>query len=418
MFGWNNSDSTKNIENGFCCPDTFKKRLAEERRRSERTGKPFSVMSMDVEQLKEKYTTRNDCDLKLFRKKITEIVKKNCRTIDIKTWGNGNELKIMLPETSENEANIFKEKMLSRYDEGAKENKHKIELFDMRRIIDITTYPEFVFGNERSGETVRNKKNGTKGHVRQLFFRKGTAEGRPPASGMSGAGARAWALYADLKNEGVYYDYSGLVKRVVDVIGAIVGILLFMPAILIFAIAIKMTSRGPVFFKQERIGFMGQKFMLFKFRTMYHGCDDETHKTYVKNLIKNQMEKCEKEESEKKVYKIENDDRITSVGRFLRKSSMDELPQFYNVLRGDMSLVGPRPPIAYEVGEYQTWHLRRVLEAKPGITGLWQVKGRSRTSFDEMVRMDILYVNNRSLWLDIKILIQTCLVVMNGKGAY
>jgi lipopolysaccharide/colanic/teichoic acid biosynthesis glycosyltransferase len=122
--------------------------------------------------------------------------------------------------------------------------------------------------------------------------------------------------------------------------------------------------------------------------------------------------------SQKRIYKIRDDPRVTLVGRFLRKTSVDEFPQFINVLRGDMSLVGPRPPIPYELENYDIWHRRRVLELKPGITGLWQVQGRSKTSFDEMVRLDMKYIKERSLWLDIKILLQTPFAVFAGKGAY
>jgi lipopolysaccharide/colanic/teichoic acid biosynthesis glycosyltransferase len=145
---------------------------------------------------------------------------------------------------------------------------------------------------------------------------------------------------------------------------------------------------------------------------MYVNSDPTIHKEYVQRLIDKKANEADG------MYKIKHDPRVTSVGRFIRKSSIDEFPQFINVLRGDMSLVGPRPPIPYEFDSYSLWHRRRVLEARPGITGAWQVDGRSRTTFDEMVRMDIRYMRNQSFWLDTKILLKTPLAVFRGEGAF
>jgi len=150
---------------------------------------------------------------------------------------------------------------------------------------------------------------------------------------------------------------------------------------------------------------------------MYVNGDDRIHREYVTNLIKGNLDKINKGDEEKPLYKMIDDPRITPVGKIIRKTSIDELPQFFNVLKGEMSLVGPRPPIPYEVEKYEPWHLRRILEVKPGITGLWQVDGRSKTSFDDMVRLDLRYVQNWSLWLDLKILLKTVKAVIWSKGA-
>jgi lipopolysaccharide/colanic/teichoic acid biosynthesis glycosyltransferase len=200
--------------------------------------------------------------------------------------------------------------------------------------------------------------------------------------------------------------------------GALAGIILFSPMLLVIALLIKITSCGPILFRQSRMGFLGKKFTFLKFRSMYADCSEARHREYVTNLIKKNIEALQQEPECKPLYKMNKDPRITPFGHFLRKSSLDELPQLFNVLKGDMSLVGPRPPIPYEVEKYENWHFRRVLEVKPGITGLWQVEGRSSTTFDEMVRLDIAYVNNFSLWLDLKILFKTIWVVFSGKGAY
>jgi lipopolysaccharide/colanic/teichoic acid biosynthesis glycosyltransferase len=150
---------------------------------------------------------------------------------------------------------------------------------------------------------------------------------------------------------------------------------------------------------------------------MYVNNDPEVHRRYVQTLIRPQ-ERRSVSAGPSSVYKMTNDPRVTPLGRFLRKTSLDELPQFINVLKGDMSLVGPRPPIPYEFENYDTWHRRRVLEAKPGITGLWQVMGRSRTTFDEMVRLDLQYIRDQSFWLDLKILVKTPVAVLSGSGAH
>jgi lipopolysaccharide/colanic/teichoic acid biosynthesis glycosyltransferase len=173
-----------------------------------------------------------------------------------------------------------------------------------------------------------------------------------------------------------------------------------------------------VLFRQTRVGQYGAPFVFFKFRSMSVNNDPAIHREYVKSLIRGAAEKGPVDETGAGVYKLTKDPRVTRVGAFLRKTSLDELPQLCNVLKGEMSLVGPRPAIPYEVEAYSAWHRRRVLEAKPGITGLWQVKGRSRVSFDEMVRLDVRYASSRSLWLDIKTLAQTPAAVLFGQGAH
>jgi lipopolysaccharide/colanic/teichoic acid biosynthesis glycosyltransferase len=155
-----------------------------------------------------------------------------------------------------------------------------------------------------------------------------------------------------------------------------------------------------------------------KFRTMYTDNDPKIHREYVQNFIAGQTRVAESNGNERVVYKLTNDPRVTAIGRLLRKTSLDEFPQFWNVLRGEMSLVGPRPPVPYEFEMYDYWHRRRVLELKPGVTGLWQVNGRSRTCFDDMVRLDLRYSQTWSLWLDFKILLATPLAVVAGDGAH
>ena len=211
---------------------------------------------------------------------------------------------------------------------------------------------------------------------------------------------------------------SLFLKRTMDIVGSVFGIALFSPFFLLIPILIKLTSKGPVFFRQERMGQLGGKFSFLKFRSMYINSGEQAHKKYIEEYIRN--EKCadEGKNGDKGVYKLKNDTRITPLGNFLRKTSLDELPQFFNVLMGQMSIVGPRPPIPYELAHYDIWHRRRVLEIKPGITGMWQIRGRSSTTFDEMVRMDIQYIKEWTLLLDLKIIAITPWVLLTGKGGY
>ena len=224
-------------------------------------------------------------------------------------------------------------------------------------------------------------------------------------------------LYPDLPRRDAKNRAGHFVKRSIDVVVSALLLVLLLPLLLLIVLAIKLTSMGPVLFKQERIGQYGIPFTFLKFRSMHVNSDSGIHKEYVSRLISGEKA-VHHAGTNGGVYKITKDPRVTAVGRFLRRSSLDELPQLWNVFLGEMSLVGPRPPIPYEFERYDIWHRQRVLEAKPGITGLWQVTGRSRTSFDEMVRLDLKYVRSWSLWLDLKILLQTPRVVFSGDGAY
>ncbi|MGE5057556.1 MAG: sugar transferase [Acidobacteriota bacterium] len=225
-------------------------------------------------------------------------------------------------------------------------------------------------------------------------------------------------FYPELSKQADKRRTSSALKRAIDVVGSIAALTFLSPVFLIIAVVVKATSKGPVFFRQHRLGEHGQPFVFLKFRSMYVGNDASAHKEYVKKLISGNAERHQCDGNPEGVFKLTGDSRITSVGAFLRKTSLDELPQFYNVLKGEMSLVGPRPPIPYEVENYDVWHRRRLLEAKPGITGLWQVSGRSRVTFDEMVRLDLRYARTWSPWMDIKILLRTPRAVVLGQGAH
>jgi lipopolysaccharide/colanic/teichoic acid biosynthesis glycosyltransferase len=226
------------------------------------------------------------------------------------------------------------------------------------------------------------------------------------------------ALYPDLVNHKKGKRPLLLVKRMIDILGSALMLILCAPVFLAIAAAVKLTSAGPVFFRQKRVGQYGRSFTFLKFRSMYVNNDHTVHKEFVTQLIANRSGSEPLNGNDKGVYKLTNDKRVTSIGKILRRTSLDELPQFLNVVWGDMSLVGPRPPIPYELAAYQTWHRRRLLDVKPGITGLWQVMGRSRVKFDEMVRLDLRYATSWTPWLDLRILLMTPIAVIRGSGAY
>jgi lipopolysaccharide/colanic/teichoic acid biosynthesis glycosyltransferase len=199
-----------------------------------------------------------------------------------------------------------------------------------------------------------------------------------------------------------------------DIAVAALGLLLLSPLLLLVAVAVRLDSPGPVLYRQVRLGKGAEPFTFYKFRTMVANNDPGIHQRYVSRLITRPSEELKGDTG---AFKIENDPRVTRLGRFLRRASIDELPQLYNVLRGDMSLVGPRPPIPYEVELYSPRALRR-LECKPGITGLWQVSGRCMKTYDEMVELDIEYIDNWSLRMDLVILARTPAAVLGKRGAW
>jgi exopolysaccharide biosynthesis polyprenyl glycosylphosphotransferase len=212
------------------------------------------------------------------------------------------------------------------------------------------------------------------------------------------------------------YGWQHASKRVFDVLIVIIGLLFLWPLLGIIALLIRLDSKGPILYRQVRIGEHGRLFTMLKFRSMQVNADTTIHQTHVTRLIVENLTPEQLNVGKNGSLKLDNDPRITRVGRIIRKTSLDELPQLINVLRGEMSLVGPRPPLPYELDVYQEWHKRR-LNVQPGITGLWQVKGRNRVSFDEMVRMDIEYIQHQSLWLDFKILLQTPWAAIHTRGA-
>lgn len=209
-------------------------------------------------------------------------------------------------------------------------------------------------------------------------------------------------------------DFARGTKRLSDLIIASLTLAMLSPFWLFIAALIKLDSKGPISYAQERVGMDGRIFVVYKFRTMYTNADNEIHRDYQRKFIAGAAE-ANVGDAERPAYKLRDDPRITRVGRVLRRFSLDEVPQLLNVLRGDMSVVGPRPPIPYEVEAYELRHRKR-LDMKPGVTGLWQVSGRNRLPFEEMVKLDLFYIENWSLLFDLKIILRTVMVMLRGDG--
>jgi lipopolysaccharide/colanic/teichoic acid biosynthesis glycosyltransferase len=233
------------------------------------------------------------------------------------------------------------------------------------------------------------------------------------------AGSLDASTHAEIYPDRTRKKLTSFAKRMVDILGSLGLLVLLSPVFVCIGAAIKLTSPGPLLFQQTRIGQFGQPFTFLKFRSMYTDADPRVHEKYIQKFILESKNGRGASDGLQKdgLFKLSRDPRITPLGQFLRRTSLDELPQLLNVLVGTMSLVGPRPPVHYEIKDYDIWHRRRVLEAKPGITGLWQVQGRSRTTFEDMVRLDLHYIDTWSLWTDLKILLQTPWTVIKGEGA-
>lgn len=334
-----------------------------EKRRAERSKTPLSIVLFSFQENGTKVGP------KAYTQKFLNYLDQITRETDIKGYIDEGKIGLLLPDTDEKGVKLCAEKII--------QGNGYIPLS-----VITATYPDHIF---------------------QELLRQG--ENQP----------NLFPFYLEDSIKPLRFQRA--LKKVIDILGALTGIILFSPIMLIIALAVKINSPGPIIFKQTRLGLKGRRFPFYKYRSMYLNMDDRIHREYVSNLIEGQLEKINQGAQGNPFFKIKDDPRVTRVGKIIRKLSIDELPQFFNVLKGEMSLVGPRPPIPYEIEKYKLWHLRRILEMKPGITGLWQVSGRSKTTFDEMVRLDLRYVQNWSIRLDLKILFKTIKEVIHPQGA-
>ncbi|MDZ7392154.1 MAG: sugar transferase [candidate division KSB1 bacterium] len=398
--------------NGWLSREAFAQILRKERHRTDRTGSPFSLLLFELcEGL-----GQND-----LHGAVKQAIALHTRDYDIRVLFGPHRLGVLLLDTPLSTARVLAAKMLARL----RERNNGADPALCLRAVQMYTYPASCAGGyERLEMVLPHGQNFDQGSVRGGMCHQGTSipalPGAPIIWNVSceplGAAVASTPLFLDLARcSDVGYRVA---KRALDIVAAVVGMVVTAPLWLLIALLVKLNSKGPVLFRQERVGYQGKHFTMFKFRTMRVGCDDAVHRDYVKKLIEGRTTEVNLGTEEKPVYKLVDDPRVTRVGHFLRRTSLDELPQLINVLLGQMSLVGPRPPLPFEVESYKSWHLRRILEAKPGITGLWQVYGRSSTTFDEMVRMDLRYAAQRSFWLDLKLILKTFAAVFAARGAH
>jgi lipopolysaccharide/colanic/teichoic acid biosynthesis glycosyltransferase len=347
--------------------DVFEHLLVRERKRSERSNRPFVVLSLRMGAALDPSVSRTG-------RAIVDALAAGTRGTDIVGWVEWpTVIGVIFPEM------------------GAAEPPQAVEALRTRLSGELAGRLDPKVGGQVSLEF-------------RVFPEPNGHHGGP------GAGPIDPVFHPDVKHAERTRRVSAWIKRMLDVFVSLALLIGLSPALLLIALAVRWTSPGPILFRQVRIGRMGTPFKMLKFRSMYVNASESTHREFISRYIKEsgrvQMP-----------AKLTRDSRITPLGHVLRKTSLDELPQLWNVLVGEMSLVGPRPPLPYELEQYAPWHRRRILEAKPGVTGLWQVTGRSRTTFDDMVRLDLRYARKRSLWVDLKILLRTPGAVLGGKGA-
>jgi lipopolysaccharide/colanic/teichoic acid biosynthesis glycosyltransferase len=359
---------------GLISEEQFRRMLCRERKRSERSRKHLLLMLIDNKGMKQR---KGDAAL---MGKIAGVLNETIRETDLAGWfETGAVLGVIFTELGVTDVTAAVKIIESKVTAGLQKTFKPTQLSNFQ--LSFYAFPD-----------------GWEGH----------GQGRPVDA----------ALYPDLFEVERKKKLSLLIKRVMDYVGSAAALFVLSPVFLILAVLIKLTSKGPVFFRQERVGQYGVPFVFLKFRSMVVSTDVTIHREYVRKFIAGKAEDSNGKGYEKVVYKITNDPRVTWIGKIMRRTSLDEIPQFWNVLTGKMSLVGPRPPIPYEIEAYDIWHRRRLLESKPGITGLWQIHGRSKTTFDEMVRLDLRYSRTWSPMLDLKILLQTPRAVFSGDGAY
>ncbi len=365
-----NSPAAVSDPRGLLTKESFIQRLLWEERRTERSRRPFVLLLLDSPVLLGRGGTQEACE------RISTALATSIRETDVRGWyENATTLGVIFTEITTEHDTAIGEKLSAKIQTLLSDKLSAEELAQIQ-------FSYFVFPDDWD-------KEGRNGSTSAMLYPQ-------PEAG------KKTAL---------------TVKRCMDIAGSLCAILLSSPVLLVLGIVVKLTSKGPILFRQKRVGQYGRSFTFLKFRSMYVANDPTAHQEYVKQLIAGSVDQTQPDGT-RTVFKLTNDKRITPAGAFLRKTSLDELPQFFNVLLGDMSLVGPRPPVPYEVEHYDLWHRRRLLAVKPGITGLWQVTGRSRTTFDEMVRLDLQYAKSWSLALDVKILLRTPQAVLVGDGAY
>ncbi len=367
---------------GILLPRDFKKILERECARADRTGSHIALVSFGI---------GKQADGIGQLAKLIDYLKKRIRLSDELGWLEGNQVGVLLYHTDADSARRFVTALRDNNSGAISHINHNIFIYPNGKPNNMDPPSEPGQKPNSSGKRKPHVESGQNGAL--------TAEPRTPLR-MEGADSQRDAAsngQTDSGNIKTLLLRKPLWKRLFDMAGAAIALAIFFPSCLIVAIYIKWVSPGPVFFKQARIGFGGKVFRMWKFRTMHVDVEQGAHQRLVGDLLK---------DNDRPMNKLADDPRIIPSGKFLRKFCIDELPQLINVLKGEMSLVGPRPDPVYAIDHYSDWYTAR-FDALPGMTGLWQVSGKNRLSFQQMMRLDITYARQRSLWLDLKILLIT-----------
>jgi lipopolysaccharide/colanic/teichoic acid biosynthesis glycosyltransferase len=324
-------------------------------------------------------------------KPILRVLDQQTREADVKGWWDRNTFAILLPDTVPEGAYRFLDKLFF----ALKEECHILNESIEKSGLKIYTYP--------NGKSIEPD------------------DGNGPGEDCDRPNGNCGGFLDDLDVED-FTSLKGLnktqavIKRLLDIVISSFAIILLLPVLLLTALLIKLDSPGPIFYRQTRVCRGGKSFTLFKFRSMYQNADMELHRNHIRNLINKRAGLVSNGRGSEESYKLVEDKRVTRFGRFLRRTSIDELPQFFNVLNGDMSLVGPRPHPVYEVSLYHFWYIHR-LDVKPGITCLGQIYGRCNTEYEDVYRLDLQYLKKASILLDLRILLKTIPIVLSCEGA-
>ena len=411
-----NSDIPINIsEINYYSPGRFKQRLLMEKRRAERLNSKSSMIIFNLEQ-------------------YIKIICSKVRESDGVSYYDENKILILLPDTESENAQLVSANLLNQLNLIDEENSQKQHVKKSNIDVEIVSFPEKSVEENKTADytsdQLADEKIINELQAKNIFkmensspfnLTKNSFENlNLTVSSQNGALLSLPVIDTLLFNEELFPNFSKFtfkfVKRAFDFVLSLSLLILLSPILILTGLIIKLTSRGPILFSQTRVGYKGRQFNFLKFRSMRPDSDNNVHKDYMEKLIRGKTNEINNGSENDPHFKLKNDTRITPIGKLIRKTSIDELPQLWNVLVGDMSLVGPRPPIPYEVKAYDNWHYRRILDVKPGVSGLWQVSGRNKTTFNEMVRLDIKYLENWSLLLDFKILLKTAKAVFNAEG--
>jgi lipopolysaccharide/colanic/teichoic acid biosynthesis glycosyltransferase/GGDEF domain-containing protein len=413
----------KNIN--FCSLLALKQKLYLEKRRAERTGYSFSLILIDCEGINQLNGKFNNASKRI---EVLEILLQqiavNIRETDVLSFNQDYKIIILLPDTPYQ----FAQNTVTRLLTTLKSNDELHEVLTLiiaPHKISILSYPDQPDGKIQN-ETVSNRTNSSL-NINSFFLSLMPEKAGDllalndqipnTKSNKEELVLRTIHHFARNHNDELIKKNEIITKRIIDIVGATLGIILTSPIFLLIALIIKLTSRGSVFFVQERVGYRGKIFRMFKFRSMQVNASEKVHQDYIKTLLTDDA-KNTNSSNHVAAYKDQIEQRITPIGKFLRKVSLDELPQLFNVLIGNMSLVGPRPHPPYEVALYKNWNYRRLL-AKPGLTGFSKIKVRcTPENYSEAMRYDIRYVDHFSLLQDMRIILKTAFLMFSNNGAY